>query len=607
MRHVLFVCLSGIAFAQTWQAVEFQLTGNSNAFSGNTIAWADIDGDGDMDVYADSGGLWLNNITSFSNGNVLIPSFSGGPWSAAFGDYNNDGKPDLHLAMGTSGTNVVLQNVFPSAFVNVAGSLGYTDSEFCQPAYWGDYNNDGNLDIYVTHENPGEPNEFWQNSGLTWNPRFNNGGNPDPFGLADRNSHAYGLTWGDIDLDGDIDIVTSACGSNSVIPNERPYNKVYQNQVIMTDGPPADRFVNLTQDIGVVNGSEIMNGSQDYWAILFDYDGDAFPDLFIGDNSGNHRLWRNTGTNVGDFGFELVPASTHGLAGGGAFGHTAVAGDFDNDGDLDLYLTVTGIFINNGDGTFSHKTFIPNTSSFHDAAWVDFDMDGDLDLVNQNDLYLNPGNNNHWLAIELVGDPSKGTTRSANNVKIKVTSANKTQYREHRYLVGTYSQNMLPTHFGLGPDKTATVEVTWPNQTTTVLNNVTANQYLSIAQTANCGGSLSSNTPAILTSCSGESFPLSIQSSSGNPIEWRVKSGPHHAPTQFSDRHAMAPVFTPQSPGQYILVASYAGCMETGVEVTVMSLLTENWADTGPYAVDMNNNHRTDILELMDICLFPPE
>lgn len=613
MRFFCFLfCLSAVPgnlWSQSWQAFP------GVSFSGNTLSWADIDGDGDLDVYSDSSGLFLNNITSFSNASSLLPSITAGVWTAAFADYDNDGKPDLHLGMGSAGNNMLLRNQFPASFVDVAPSLGYVDAEFCQPAYWGDYNNDGLLDMYVTHEYPGQPNEFWQNlAPAQFVPRFQPGGVPDPFGLADRNAHAYGLAWGDIDLDNDIDIVTCACGGGGVIPNEDPHNKVFENETIKLQGTPADRYHNVTQAVGVITPTEIQNGSDSYWAILFDYDGDAFPDLYIGENNGQHRLWRNTGQNAGDLGFQLVSPAVHGLQGGGAYGRTAVAGDYDNDGDLDLYQTATGLFENDGNGHFTQRSYIPTTSSFRDAVWVDFDMDGDLDLANQQALYVNPGNGNHWLAIELVGDPALGTAINAHNVKIKVVTPGRTQYREHRYQVGTYSQHLLPTHFGLGT--AATVQqlvVTWPNQTTTVLNDVAADQYVLIHQTGSCSSSLVHAGPASQVSLSA---PVTLEgsSSNGNPLSWSVKDGPSHAPTQFSTISGDTTVFTPLYGGRYILSLRYTGCTTNELEFTAWFLdlnlngiidagerdaATTKWSESGAGVIDGNGNERTDIQDLL--------
>lgn len=617
-----FCLLTPLVFAQ-WAPQEVVLTGSPDSFSGNTHSWADVDGDGDYDLYGEHNRLWINNVNStgtFTLNTSMFPGASGGPWSAAFGDFDNDGKPDLHLAMGGAGTNQIFVNRWPDSFQEVAADYGYNDTEFCQPAYWADYDNDGLLDVYITHEIPGQPHEFWQNAyPADMIPRFPQGGGRDEFGLADLNSHAYGLTWGDIDLDGDIDVVTSACGSGSAIPDENPHNKVYENRTVVIGGSPTDAFEDRTLDSGVGSASETQAGSGDYWATLFDYNNDGWPDLLIGDNQNQHRLWRNTGQTEGDFGFELVDPSEHGLTGSGAYGHTAVAGDWDNDGDLDLYLTNQGLYRNEGDGSFTQTNLVPSTTSFRDASFVDYNNDGWLDVFNTNDIYLNPGGTNHWLAVELVGDPSFGTTRSAHGVKIRVTVGGKEYTREHRFMVGTYSQHMLPTHFGLGSaTQVDEVRIFWPNGAETVLENVPADQIIVVDQEANCSGNLSLSHDSVLPYCFPIKQDLAVDRSIPEAVQWRVRSGPSLDPSQFSELTTTHTQFTPSGPGIYTLEVSYQGCPDSALTVLLRDTdfngdgiysaadllpplphwLTNN--DTELYDLDSNGNH--NVLDMILHC-----
>lgn len=584
-RMIPFLLFSALVFAQPWARQEQNLTGSTGSFSGNTHSWADVDGDGDYDLVIEDSSLWLNDVNNtgtFISSN-LLPDLSGSAWSAAFGDFNNDGKPDVHIARGTSGTNALFQNNWPNAFTDVASALGYQDNVFCQPAFWADYNNDGLLDFYVTHEFPGDAHEFWQNDfPNNFIGRFPTGGQPDTFGLADLNSHAYGNAWADIELDGDIDTVTSACGGGNVIPNEDPHNKVYENETIKPGGTPADSFADRTLDLGIVSPTEVTNGSDDYWALFFDYDGDEYLDLFIGDNGGNHRLWRNTSSG-GNIGFQLVPASTHNLDGGGAFGHAAVAGDFDNDGDQDLYITVSGLHINNGDGTFSPSNHVGSVGSFRDPSFVDYNNDGFLDLLNQDDLYLNPGNNNNWLQVELEGNPGLGTTLTAHHVKIRVTAGSLVMHRQHRTQVGSYSQHLLPTHFGLGAETMVDeIQVTWPNGDVDTVLDVPVNQLVNIVQSPDCSGDLSTPQSRSIAFCEGDTVSLSGQSTNNVGVRWSVKSGPNMSTAQFSNVNALDTNFTPSGPGTYVISLNYRGCFDQGIDFT---LTDTDFDDNGSYGI----------------------
>lgn len=626
MKQLLILTLLLVnlpSWAQLWQTKETSLAGSSNALFGNNHAWADIDRDGDPDLFV-NGTFWLNRV------NEVTPSFEARPdlytpanseWSPAFGDFNNDGYPDLHIAKGSNGANAMLENRWPNAFFNAAAELDYLDTEFCQPAFWADYNNDGLLDLYVTHEFPGDAHEFWKNNyPIDFEPKFPAapGLEEDVFGLADLNSHAYGSSWADIDLDGDIDAVTSACGSNNGggVDGENPHNKVYRNDTINLVGPPKDGFTDITQSIGVVDGLEVANGSNAYWCTLFDANNDGLPDLFIGDNSGHHRLWRNTTTNVGEPQFQLMDVVALGLdanvpgdRGFGAYGHSAVAGDWDNDGFLDLYLTNQGLYRNDGDGTFTLTDHVPKTSSsFKDASFVDYDNDGDLDVFNQLDLWENPGNGNHWISIELEGDPSMGTTRSAHHVRIRVTAGDLVQTREHRYMVGTYTQHMLPTHFGLAAHTLIDeIAVFWPDGTTTTMTNVAVDQQLTIAQSNACRGTLQAVSPTTVQQCPGQDIPLQVSALNGiETVTWTVISGPDMDSNQFDTTSGDQVVFTPSSYGSYEVQAIFDGCEHTSITFVLENdfyTVLPTWA-SADLTHDTNSDQQIDIFDLIN-CVAP--
>ena len=592
MRSLLLLLIwsaSALLMGQQWQRVEQQLTGSNSALgSGSGHSWADIDGDGDPDLFLNgSQRLWINKAVedqTFSSGQSLLPPLSGSGWAALFGDFDNDGDPDVFC--GNTGTDFLLQNNWPDAFTSVGPQYQLTDEDWCQSVNWVDYNKDSLLDIYITHELPdGDgPHEFYESDyPNAFIPKFPQGGGPDTFGLADLNSHAYGLTWADIDIDGDIDAVTSACGSSSTIPGENPHNKMYINNY------PTEGFDDVSLAVGLVDMGEVSSGSASYWATLFDYNGDEFPDLSIGSTGGAHRLWVNMGQSPGDVAIDLVPNTIHNMQGNGAFVDGAVAGDWDNDGDLDFYTTPNGLYENDGSGSFILRSNLVPAGG-QDASFVDYNMDGQLDLFNFSDLWENPGNDNHWLAIELEGDPTTGTTRSAHHVKIEVTTGSKTQHREHRYMVGSYSQHMLPTHFGLAQaDMVDSVKVTWSDGSTTTLNDLPVDQYITITQNADCNGGLTANQTTFF-SCASQPAQLNVTPGSGEPIAWQILSGPSLNPGQFSDVTSASPTFTPDALGIYKLGVTYAGCPQTQV---VFNLVDGDYDGSGDY-------NEGDLLATMD-------
>ncbi|MCH8824950.1 MAG: CRTAC1 family protein [Planctomycetes bacterium] len=136
---------------------------------------------------------------------------------------------------------------------------------------------------------------------------------------------------------------------------------------------------------------EIMAGG----AGFFDYDGDGFLDIYLvqsghmgsPDSKLANRLYRNTGDG------HFVDVTESANVGNTGYGMGCAAGDYDNDGDIDLYITNLGanvFYVNNGDGTFTDATIETATAGDSwstSAAFVDYDADGDLDLFVTN--YVN--------------------------------------------------------------------------------------------------------------------------------------------------------------------------------------------------------------------------
>jgi len=152
-------------------------------------------------------------------------------------------------------------------------------------------------------------------------------------------------------------------------------------------------------------------------------------------------------------------------------------GDYDNDGDLDLFLTTiyghdaSRLYRNNGNWNFTNVTFAQGLGTIPDdnyqAAWADYDNDGDLDLLTGAKVFKNQSqdNGNHWLKLRLQGDGKRISTTAA-GAQVRITLGNQTLTRQVELGTGEGNQNDPTLHFGLGGyNGDLNVEVLWPDGT----------------------------------------------------------------------------------------------------------------------------------------------
>ncbi|MBI1176447.1 hypothetical protein GC207_03305 [bacterium] len=432
-----------------------------------TTVWADIDRDGKVDGFVPNVGG--SSFLYHNLGNASFESLTSSPvaqtiansTAAAWGDYDNDGNIDLFVAnrwqdhflyRGLGGTNF---EVVTNSAVLAGGPETYSCS-------WVDYDNDGYLDLFVV--NLFSASYLYHNNGdgtFTKNTTA---------AIANGSTSWGGSAWGDFNNDGRIDVYMVGFNATS--------DSLYRN----------DGNGTFTSAASGAMLTDAGGGTSASWA---DYDNDGDLDLFVANRDGVNFLYRNDG----QAGFTKI--TTGEIATDVADSNAGIWGDYDNDGWLDLYVAngdtpanqANFLYHNNHDGTFTKTiTGAPVTDTDFSASpvWVDYDNDGHLDLfianaTGGNTLYHNDGNTNHWLKIDLVGSLSN---RSAIGAKIKVTAqiggTTLTQMRQVSGDGGFVSQN-LTSHFGLGDaTSVSTVRVEWPSGRTTVLTDVTADQRLTI-------------------------------------------------------------------------------------------------------------------------------
>jgi hypothetical protein len=288
-----------------------------------------------------------------------LTTVAGDNWSASWGDYNNDGYDDLFITdYSLAKSNSLFKNNGDKTFTEITTGNVATDLASSLASSWADYDNDGDLDLFVAN-NVGSYNFLYNNNGDGSFTKVTEGH------IASYDGYSHGATWADYDSDGYLDLFVSDFMPSRV-------NLLYRN---LGDGT----FELITSgDIIKVTGHSI--GSS--WA---DVDNDGDPDLFVPNAGEKNFFFRNINGEL-----TLEPSSA--LAQQESSSTGGSWGDYDNDGDLDLFVANASnvpnqLFINDGSGNFTNSSTIVGNESknTHGSTWTDFDNDGDIDLFTTND------------------------------------------------------------------------------------------------------------------------------------------------------------------------------------------------------------------------------
>jgi hypothetical protein len=421
-------------------------------------SWSDYDQDGDPDLFVanDAGQnnrLYRNNgngsFTNWTTGAVI--SDGGHSIGGCWADYDNDGDDDLFVTNAAGDNNFFYTSangLLERDYSLVIAHEGGNSMSGC----WGDYDNDGWLDLFVA--NLGVNNFLYHNNGngsfskVTAGPVVTDGG------------QSTGASWCDYDLDGDLDLFVSNTDWTD--------NFLYRNE---GDGTFSR----------VASGPVVSNPAESYGGSWGDYNNDGLPDLYVPNSGQNNHLFRNNGNG------EFTRITEGFLVNDDIRSRSSFWGDLNQDGYLDLVVVNrnanSNIFLGGDDGTFD--SYIVSTVDGRGGSLCDYDQDGDLDLFlcsyGMEDLLMkNYSGSGHWLKIRCVGTISN---RNGIGAKVKIFDGDKWQSREITSQTGFGSQNEMIAHFGLNEaEMVSQLHIEWPSGIVWDTTGVVADQYLKIIE-----------------------------------------------------------------------------------------------------------------------------
>jgi hypothetical protein len=451
-------------------------------------------------------------------------SFGYAAWGGgiSFVDFNLDGLDDLTFSSAFGDSLVFYKNLGNGTFQKLPALV--TDTQLKRTVLWVDYDNDSDLDLFLTtHPSEqtliGGQNKLYKNTGNLILQDVTNS-----CGLLIRNDDSFGAVFADYENDGDLDLFVS---NRAFYPNtfyKNLGNGTFQDvssTIGISTGITADMcaaFFDVENDnslelLTIVdkynepnllykkNGTNnLIEVSTSYWDLIADtldamnagigdFNNDGFMDIYISNTEGGNRLLYNIGGTyfqVYDNGVEVNQTS---------WGASWL--DADNDKDLDLYVSVergnnagwaSKFFKNNGDETFATAEVFPNDTlnSFCNAI-ADYNGDGKIDIAVNNSygdgrkIWKNQiSNSNHYVKIKLNGVQSN---KFAIGARLVLYSGGTKQTRMIHCGINYMGQNSHTVQFGTGSDLVIdSLKIYWPFGSTDVFYNLGVDQTFFITE-----------------------------------------------------------------------------------------------------------------------------
>jgi len=511
--------------------------------------------------------------------------------SAAWLDYDNDGLLDLFVgnAARADGPDALFRNLGNNAFSNTAVQAGVATTTSTESITLTDFDRDGNVDVFIAggglylYHNRGDGTfaDMTEPSGLAaahirnstdaaWGD-FDGDGDADLFVVS---SDSLG---DDVVADSELiafetRIVTDSSGDRRDGLHFATAGATAMFDLFVHTLPAVPDRVFIGRDgahpeavpftLGAPGGPNLFGPPKDvpklldHAILVWRESGDLWSIEMRGHTLGSGLAKRFRGTITSDGPFTLVDpydfefpkrtarnylfenrgdgtfrdvTAAAGLAHAGT-GRSVLSADFDNDGDLDLYVVRSGIaqdapdsfYDNGGDGTFVEigaavGLGVSHRGNGESAAYGDFDDDGFLDIITTHGfdlnrgpyaLWHNEGNGNNWVRFRLVGTASNSSGIGA---RVTVGTASGEQVREQNGGFHRYSQNSMFVHFGLGTETAVEwARIEWPSGLLQMIAVPVVNRTIEVIEPVTGTGGLRAATapPARLYRAPSEDTPL---------------------------------------------------------------------------------------------------
>lgn len=434
----------------------------------------DMDSDGLDDVVRVTNGMLYIDYQQ-PDGTFVQQSWSISPnayptWSLCAGDLNGDGTLDLLFGGGSA-----------VSFLISDGLGGWTEQDepeyiFSQRSTMADIDNDGDLDAYVNHDV--DLSHPYRNDGAG-----NMVEDQSLIATVDMPGN-YAAVWVDYDNDWDTDLYVTKCRGGASPGDPTRTNRMYRNN---GDG--------TYSEIGSTIG---MDDNAQSWTTVFeDFDNDGDFDTFTVNHDFQNRFMVNDG--AGNF-TDIIGSTDINPNDLGAW--ELYACDFDNDGFVDILSEMNDeLLMNDGDLTFTYN-FCP----FSSGGIGDLNNDGFLDCIRGSTLWMNDGNANNWVKVDLEGVQSNLDGIGA---RVEIHGAWGTQMREVRSGQAFSPMQSLIAHFGIGAATSIDqIVIKWPSGLQTVIDDPAINTTHTIPEATCLLGTIDVTPAGPHSLCPGDDIIL---------------------------------------------------------------------------------------------------